>query len=139
MKFEGYQDEINAKEEEIAAMRARLHHKAEELKVAEIGALTNLNKAQVYNNHLQDKDQEISKLKDEIQELKQKLIETQATRKSEGTALLEIEHVKADNDRLIKLLQKTNEYKSFGKFAEDNTGSVRYIPSTKTDKCYVKD
>jgi len=119
-------------------MRARLHNKAEELKVAEIGALTNHNRANNFGIGIVEKEEEIVKLKSEIQDLKQQLAEVQAARKSEGTALLEVEHIRADNDRLVKLLQKTKEYKGFGKYAEDNSGSVRYMPTTKRNKCSLK-
>lgn len=134
-KINDFQNEISSKEEELASMRARLHQKAEELKVAEIGAVTNQNKAQRVISDSNKKDQEISSLKQEIKQLKQELMESQATRKSEGTALLEIEHIKADNERLVKLLKGTKEYKQFGKFAEDNLSSVRYMHTTKRQKC----
>lgn len=39
--------------------------------------------------------------------------------------MLELEHYKADNDRLIKLLGDKNKY--FSDFAKDNKGSVRYL------------
>lgn len=41
-------------------------------------------------------------------------------KRSEGTVLLELECIKADNDRLIKLLNSTKEYKDFSDFADDN-------------------
>ena len=77
-------------------------------------------------------------LENEVKNLKQELIECSTIRKSEGTAFLEVEHLKADNDRLIKLLQSTKEYKNFSKFALDNLGSVRFMPATKRKKCAVK-
>lgn len=48
-------------------------------------------------------------------------------RKSEGTALLSAEHYKLDNERLLKLLASTNEFKNFAEFAADSGGSVRYL------------
>lgn len=60
------------------------------------------------------------------------------TRKSEGTALLEIEHYKADNERLVHMLSQTQEYKTFGTFALDSisdgfSGGLRYMnPVMKT-------
>lgn len=135
VKFGDYQNEVDNKEEELASLRARLHNKAEELKVAEIGALTNHNRANNFGIEMVEREEEVIQLKNEIQNLKQQLVEVQATRKSEGTALLEVEHIRADNDRLVKLLRKTEEYKSFGNFTENNSGSVRYLPTTKRNKC----
>ena len=50
---------------------------------------------------------------------------------SEGTVMLELECIKADNDRLIKLLNSTKEFKDFSDFAQDNKGSVRYLAGEK--------
>lgn len=46
--------------------------------------------------------------------------------------MLELECIKADNDRLIKLLNQTKEYKDFSEFATDNKGSVRFLAGDKT-------
>ena len=137
-KINDYQNEINAREEELANMKARLHQKAEELKIAQIGAVANQTRAQEYGSQIYSKDEEIKLLQSQVMDLKQQLIECHATRQSEGTALLEVEHMKADNDRLIKLLKTTKEYKGFAKFAEDNSGSVRYMNNTKRNKCSVR-
>ena len=45
--------------------------------------------------------------------------------------MLELECYKADNDRLIKLLNSTKEFKDFAEFAQDNKGSVRYLAGEK--------
>ena len=45
--------------------------------------------------------EEIEELKKRLEETQRKLDEVVMTRKSEGTALLEIEHYKADNERLV--------------------------------------
>ena len=137
-KIADYQNEINLREEEIARLKARVHQKAEELKVAEIGTMAHRTKA----NHAVDESKansyKVSVLESQVKELKQDLIDNNTLRKSEGTAFLEIEHLKADNDRLIKLLQSTKEYKSFSKFALDSLGSVRFMPATKKKKWAVK-
>jgi hypothetical protein len=50
------------------------------------------------------------------------------TRKSEGTALLEIEHYKADNERLVQMLAATKEFSAFGKLALDTAeNTIRYM------------
>jgi hypothetical protein len=66
------------------------------------------------------------------------------TRKSEGTALLEIEHYKADNERLVKMLSQTKEFQNFGKLAMDSitdgfSGGIRYLnPDKEPEKCHPK-
>ena len=56
------------------------------------------------------------------------------TRKAEGTALLELEHYKMDNDRLISLLSQTDKFENFGKFAADSGTSVRHMSPTHETK-----
>lgn len=54
-------------------------------------------------------------------------------RKSEAGMQLEIEHLKNDNGRLLKMLRETEEFKDFSALAGDSTGGVRYIkPAKKT-------
>ena len=52
-------------------------------------------------DEIDKKDATIDDLRRELEETRRKLDEVVMTRKSEGTALLEIEHYKADNERLI--------------------------------------
>jgi len=68
------------------------------------------------------------------------------TRKSEGTALLEIEHYKADNERLVAMLATTKEFASFGKLALDTQeNNIRYMnpgpyiyDTKKLGKCHTR-
>ena len=55
-------------------------------------------------DELDKKDALIGDLRRELEETRRRLDEVVMTRKSEGTALLEIEHFKADNERLIQML-----------------------------------
>jgi hypothetical protein len=68
------------------------------------------------------------------------------TRKSEGTALLEIEHYKADNERLVQMLSLTKEFGAFGKLALDSKeNTIRYMnpgpyayDMRKLEKCHTR-
>lgn len=53
------------------------------------------------NESIAKKDKQIFDLQAELAETRRRLDEVVMTRKSEGTALLEIEHFKADNERLV--------------------------------------
>ena len=74
-----------------------------------------------------DKDQEIAELKQKLFETQKQLDEVVLNRKSEGTALLQVEHYKMDNERLIKLLASTKEFENFGEFATASGEAVRYL------------
>ena len=63
------------------------------------------------------------------------------TRKSEGTALLEIQHYKADNERLVAMLSQTKEFEQFGRLAADSVSDggvgIRYLnPDRSSDSCH---
>jgi hypothetical protein len=76
-----------------------------------------------------------------LEETKKRLDEVVMTRKSEGTALLEIQHYKADNERLIKMLSQTKEFAHFGQLASDSVSDggvgIRYLnPVRQPDTCH---
>ena len=49
------------------------------------------------------------------------------TRLSEGTAQLQNEAYRVENSRLLSMIAQTSEFKDFAQFAQDSTGSVRYM------------
>ena len=57
-------------------------------------------------------------------------------RKSEGTALLQAEHFRKDNDRLVKLLASTKEFANFGEFAHESGAAVRYLDPERQPHSY---
>jgi len=54
-------------------------------------------------------------------------------KRSEGTALLELEHLKRDNRRLISLLGKTK-LKGLDELNEDSGGDITYMGNSKLRK-----
>ena len=48
-------------------------------------------------------------------------------RGAEGTYRLEIDQLRADNKRLLKLLKQTKEYQDFTAYVEDSGGAVRNL------------
>ena len=99
----------------------------------------------IERQQLEKLQQELRQKTLRIDELEAKLHTHQHTvdglflsKRSEGTLLLEIEHLKADNQRLVGLLKQTEEFKDFSELAEA-AGGIRYIPqsrSCKAKKCH---
>ena len=52
-------------------------------------------------------------------------------RKSEGSALLQNEHYKLDNERLIKLLGGTDQYSNFAELATDSGSNIRCLDNKR--------
>jgi hypothetical protein len=92
-----------------------------------------MNKATVeeHEGTISGKDAEIAILKHELSEANRTMDKHHVEKRAEGTIMLELEHYKADNARMIKLLNTTKEYTEFGDFAQDNKGSVRYLAGDK--------
>ena len=61
------------------------------------------------NDHSDAKDQQILELQDKLVECRRAMDQMTKQRKSEGSALLQNEHYKLDNERLIKILGATEE------------------------------
>lgn len=85
-------------------------------------------------------------MKSELEATRRKMDEVVMARKSEGTALLEIEHYKADNERLVQMLANTKEFAAFGKLALDTQeNNIRYMnpgpyvyETKKLEKCHTR-
>jgi hypothetical protein len=63
----------------------------------------------LFQDDMENKCSENNRLRAKLGETEKNLDELYLSRKSEGTALLELEHLKADNNRLIRLLKSTKE------------------------------
>lgn len=74
-----------------------------------------------------NKDIQIKKLQQELDETNRSLDTVVLTRKSEGTAQLQNEAYRLENERLLKLLSKTKEFGHFAEFAQDSGNGVRYM------------
>lgn len=70
--------------------------------------------------------QEMESLKEQIDILRRENAQMRLDRESEGTVLLELEHLKNDNSRLMKMLKETG-HKQFGEYAEDSGGSMHFV------------
>ncbi|CDW83586.1 UNKNOWN [Stylonychia lemnae] len=125
------QNEINSRENEINKLSLNLREKDASLTKLVVTEKINRVENKEYRDLLQRKDQSIKQLQLELEDAKRKLDEIVMTRKSEGTALLEIHHYKADNERLIAMLSQTKEFENFGKLASDSVSDggvgIRYM------------
>jgi hypothetical protein len=76
---------------------------------------------------LKQKDIEISNLKSQLSILQKENEELLFKKKSEGTMLFELEHLKQDNRQLLQMLKTTKEYKDFASLADDNLQSISFL------------
>jgi hypothetical protein len=113
------QSDIGAREDEIARIRREIG--AREAELTKMHVVNHIESAQIQRDQglIEGQRAQIEELKRELEETRRQLDTVVMTRKSEGTALLEIEHYKADNERLVSMLATTKEFSAFGKLALD--------------------
>eukprot|EP00347_Sterkiella_histriomuscorum_P010297 403376845 len=119
-KLQQLQDEINRREGEIQELSKSIQDKDSHLSKITVTEQINRNENKEYRDQLAKKDKLISDLQRELEQTRKTLDEVVMTRKSEGTALLEIQHYKADNERLVAMLSQTKEFENFGRLAADS-------------------
>ena len=137
--------EISAREEEISRLNAQIGSHESQLATMNVVNFNDGAELKLNSELITKKDKQISDLQRELEETRKRVDEVVMTRKSEGTALLEIEHYKADNDRLVQMLAQTKEFNSFGKLALDSTeNNIRYmnpspyVKEQRLNKCHTR-
>ena len=124
-----FHHELKMKSEEIAELKALLRKKDELIESIKTHNHTESQKMKSLASNLQEKSKKTSELHGKLEETKKSLDSCAFSKRNEGTMLVEIEHYKADNARLVNLLKSTAEFKTFSEYAE-SSGGVRYLPKT---------
>lgn len=136
-KYEILNKEIEGKNEEIEKINESLRSKNEQIKEFSAKKSMTLRYNNNYKNEL-EKQKEINKTQSEkISELQNKLDNFFIDKKNEGGLLLELQHLKDDNLRLLTMLKSTEEYKDFAYLSETVPGGIRFIKPTVSKKAGV--
>lgn len=140
-KFEGeeaqplaFQTQIRERDEEIARLRELLKGKEESLESAVARHDIVRTKMQDFGAEVQQRDSEISSLRKQLAQLQRTADTAILSRKGEGPLMVQVEHLKSDNERLIKLLKSTKEFRDFSEFAGSMTGTVAVAPPAEEDE-----
>lgn len=133
------QKEITYRETEISQLRNKIKDREAHCDAALVSNALNKHSIKQMQDKAADTDQQVADLRQKLFDTQKALDEAVLDRKSQGTALLQAEHYKQDNDRLIKLLASTKEFANFGEFATDSGQAVRYLDSERQPaKCHPK-
>ena len=140
-KFEGeeaqplaFQTQIRERDEEIARLRELLKGKEESLESAVARHDIVRTKMQDFGAEVQQRDSELSSLRKQLVHLQRTADTAVLSRKGEGPLMVQVEHLKSDNERLIKLLKSTKEFRDFSEFAGSMTGAVAVAPPAEEDE-----
>lgn len=129
-QIEEYKAQLEAKDEEIRKYVRVLNSPKEDREdkfVEEEQARFRME--EVYNQ-MEFKDKLVESLQDQLANARKDIDNFKRKQYSEATSLLEIEHLRSDNARLVNLLRGTKEYKDFAEYIEDSNGTVN-VPAKR--------
>ena len=129
-KFEILNKELEEKETEMDKLNQQLKSKDETIKNFTINNELTQKYSNTFKEELQQQKQLNKKQSDKISELEKQIDLLYSQRQNEGSLLLEIQHLKEDNNRLLQMLKSTNEFKDFAYLSETVPGGIRFIKGT---------
>ena len=109
-KVQQYQNEIDLREQDIQKLNKTLEQKNDDIKMYEL-RLQQMNERMTdIEEELEMKSEENNRLRNQVAELEKAVSDLYGSRKGEGSIHVELNNLKADNEKLIQLLKETAEY-----------------------------
>lgn len=108
-KVSSYQNEIDIREEEINRLKRQSIQRDEEIRNLENRLGTMTDRMKDIEEELELKSGENNRLRSSVADLEKTVQDLFVSRKGEGSFQVELDNLKADNERLIMLLRKTTE------------------------------
>jgi hypothetical protein len=126
-KFEILNKELEEKEQQIDKILAQIKAKDETIKYYSVNNEQTIRSQNLYKEELEKMKKLYEESEEKIRNLERTIDNLYINRKSEAGLLLEIEHLKDDNVRLLEMLKSTDEYRDFAYLAETVTGGIKFI------------
>ncbi len=123
-KVSAYTSEIAQRDDEINHLKQLLAEK-EDFNASRVMMEEQYRtKTETLQRALEERERETEQMRKQLEEAQKRAEELSLRGKSEGVALLENEHLREDNVKLVALLKRTKEYKNFAEYIEDSGGVV---------------
>lgn len=129
-KFESINKELEDKQKQLENLTQKLKSKDETIKNFTVNKEASQKNANEIKEELTNEKKLNQKQAEKISDLERKIDQLYLQKQSEGTMMLEIEHLKDDNQRLLQMLKSTDEFKDFAYLSETIPGGVRFIRDT---------
>mmetsp|Transcript_10219 Transcript_10219/g.17209 ORF Transcript_10219/g.17209 Transcript_10219/m.17209 type:complete len:232 (-) Transcript_10219:130-825(-) len=110
LKMEQYQNEIDLREQDIQKLKKENEHKNDDIKMYELRLKQMNERMQDIEEELELKSGENNRLRNQVADLEKSVMDLYGSRKGEGSIHVELNNMKADNEKLIQLLRETSEY-----------------------------
>lgn len=108
--MEQFQNEIDIREQEIQRLTKDNEHKSDDIKMYELRLSQMNDRMQDIEEELELKSGENNRLRNQVADLEKSVMDLYGSRKGEGSIHVELNNMKADNEKLIMLLRETSEY-----------------------------
>jgi uncharacterized protein YoxC len=111
-KVSTYQNEIDMREEEINRLKRQLAQRDEDIQMLTGRMATMSQRMKDIEEELELKSGENNRLRNSVADLEKAVQDLYVSRKGDGSYQVELEKLKADNERLIMLLKSTTEVRT---------------------------
>lgn len=126
-KFEIIYRELMQKESEVSKLIMDIKEKDDKLSYMQVNNSMSLQYSENYKEEY-ERQKAINKAQlTKINEQEKLINELYMNKKSEGNLLLENEHLRNDNIRMLQMLKTTNEFKDFAFLNQTTPGGIRYV------------
>ena len=133
-KFEVLNKEIEDKDDAMDKLNQKLKVKDEAIKYYTVNNELTQRYTNTYKDDLEQQKVLNKRQADKISELEKQIDSLYVQKQSEGGLLLEIEHLKDDNLRLLQMLKSTSEFKDFAYLGETEAGGIRFCKPSSAKK-----
>jgi hypothetical protein len=133
-KFEILNKELEDKDKNLEKFLCQLKAKDETIKYYSVNNEQTIRNQNIFKEELDNLKSINKDYEEKISSLEKTIDELYVNRKSESALLLEIEHLKDDNVRLLKMLKSTEEFRDFAYLAENVSGGITFIKSSQEKK-----
>jgi len=125
--FQQYEKRIQFLSDELDRLRSAGGAKEESLRNVQLAIDSYKDKCYQLEGELSHRIEEIDMLREQIKQRDLSMDQFFLNKGSEATFKLELEQVREDNKRLLKMLKQTKEYRDFTDFVDDSGGQARNI------------
>ena len=133
-KIESINKELEDKQKQLENLTQKLKAKDETIKYFTVNNESTQRNTNTIREELENEKKINQKQQDKILELEKKIDQMYLQRQSEGSLILEIQHLKDDNMRLLQMLKTTEEFKNFAYLNEAIPGGVKLIKDNDEQK-----
>ncbi|CAG9315044.1 unnamed protein product [Blepharisma stoltei] len=128
-----YKKQIEVRENQIDELAQVIRCKERAIETLTSNQVFSQEQFEGMKQELEEKTKELELLQRRLRFTEKSIDNLYLNNRTEGELMLEVEHMRNDNKRLLELLNQTQEYKHLAQYLEDSKGA-HYVQSSKRSK-----